>query len=155
MERSASPASGVWFGGARVIVRARAADSGGRLGVWESEEPRGTALPLHVHTREDEQVLLLEGTIAFMVGDRVHRLGAGDTLALPRGVPHAHLVTSEQARILTVATPGGFEQLFLDLGVPALPGTAAPPFDTEAMAEAVAGLGVRIAGPPPALDTAG
>ena len=155
MERSAPIPSGLWFAGTKVLVRVRAADSGGRLGVWESEEPRGTALPLHVHTREDEQVLLLDGTIAFMVGDRVHRLGGGDTLALPRGVPHAHLVTSERARILTVATPGGFEQLFLDLGASILPGTAAPPLDTGAMAEAVAGLGVRIAGPPPALDTAG
>src|SRR5215207_7557597 len=134
MERSAS----VWFGGTNVVVRVRAEESAGRLGVWESEEPPGTALPLHVHTREDEQVLLLDGTIAFMVGDRFHRLGAGDTLALPRGVPHAHLVTSEQARVLTVATPGGFEQLFVDLGVPRVAGTAAPPFDIGDMAEAVA-----------------
>jgi quercetin dioxygenase-like cupin family protein len=155
MERSASLVSGLWFAGTKAIVRVRAADSAGRLGVWESEEPRGTALPLHVHTREDEQVLLLDGTIAVMVGDRVHHLGAGATLALPRDVPHAHVVTSEQARILTVAAPGGFEQLFLDLGVPAVPGTAAPAPDIRAMAEAVARLGVRIVGPPPAIDVAG
>jgi quercetin dioxygenase-like cupin family protein len=152
MGRRESVSGGVWFAGAKVIVRVRAAQSDGRLGAWESEEPLRTALPLHVHTREDEQVMLLEGTIAFLVGDRVHHLVAGDTLALPRGVPHAHVITSQQARVLTVAMPGGFEQLFVDLGVPALPGTTPPPPDTAALAQAVAALGVQIVGPPPVLD---
>jgi mannose-6-phosphate isomerase-like protein (cupin superfamily) len=144
--------SGVWFAGTKVIVRVRATQSDGRLGAWESEESLPNALPLHVHTREDEQVVLLEGTIAFLVGDRVHHLVAGDTLALPRGVAHAHVVTSQQARVLTVAMPGGFEQLFVDLGVPALPGTTPPPPDNAALARAAAAFGVQIVGPPPVLD---
>jgi hypothetical protein len=88
-----------------VVVHVEAAQSDGRLGAWESEESLGDRLPVHVHTREDEQVVLLEGKITFWVGDRVHHLVSGDTLALPRGVPHAHLVTSRKARILTVAIP--------------------------------------------------
>jgi hypothetical protein len=107
---------------------------------------------MHVHAREDEQVVLLEGRITFLVGDRVHHLGAGDTLALPRGVPHAHVVTSHKARVMTLATPGGFEQLFVDLGVPALPGTAPPPPAIAALTQAAARLGIQIVGPPPALD---
>jgi quercetin dioxygenase-like cupin family protein len=147
------PDSGaVWFAGTKVIVRVRSAESDGRLSAWESQERRLTALPLHVHTREDEQVVLLEGTVAFVVGDRLHRLVAGDTLALPRGIPHAHLVTSQEARVLTIAMPGGFEQLFIDLGVPAPPGTTPPPPDTAALAQAVARLGVQLVGPPPELD---
>jgi quercetin dioxygenase-like cupin family protein len=139
----------VWCGGVRVVVRVRAEASDGRLGAWESEESLGTALPLHIHTREDEQVMVLTGEVTFHVGDRVHRLVAGDTLSLPRGVPHAHVITSPQARLLTIATPGGFERLFTELGVPALRGTAPPPVDTNALAEAVSRLGVRIVGPPP------
>src|SRR4051795_4315765 len=102
----------LWFAGALVFVRVDASRSDGRLGMWESIEPRGTALPLHVHHREDEQAVTLEGNVAVWVGDRVPHLSAGDTVALPHGVPHAHLVTSPRARILTVATPGGFERLF-------------------------------------------
>jgi hypothetical protein len=80
----------------------------------------------------------------------MHRLAAGATLALPRGVPHAHLVTAPRARLLTVATPGGFERLFAELGVPALPGSTAPPrADDATYAAAVRRLGVRIVGPPP------
>jgi hypothetical protein len=98
--------------------------------------------------------VLLEGQVAVQVEDRVHHLVAGDTLALPRQVPLAHSVMSRTARILTVATPGGFEALFMDLGVPAAPGTSAPPLDVPALTEAVTRLGVQIVGPPPPLDAA-
>jgi quercetin dioxygenase-like cupin family protein len=141
---------GVWFAGTRVIVRVTAAQSGGRIGVWESEEPKGTALPFHVHGREDEQVIVLAGTVSSFVGEFVHHLQAGDTLSLPTGVPHAHLVTSETARVLTIATPGGFEQLFLDAGVPNRQ-QAETAFDRASLVAAVEQFGVKIVGPPPSL----
>ena len=98
--------------------------------------------------------MVLDGEILVRVGDATHRLTAGATLALPRGVPHAHLVTSARARLLTVAVPGGFERLFTELGVPALPGTAPPPIpDDETRAAAVRRLGVEVVGPPLAFDS--
>jgi quercetin dioxygenase-like cupin family protein len=132
-----------WFAGARVVVRVAAADSDGRVGVWESEEPRGTALPLHVHANEDEQMVVLEGEVEVRRGEETHRLRAGDTLALPRRVPHAHRVESPVARILTIATPGGFERLFLDLGTTGdAPGPRQP---DDVLVAAVRRLGVRLA----------
>jgi quercetin dioxygenase-like cupin family protein len=138
--------SPLWFAGTRVIVRVTAADSGGRIGVWESEEPRGSALPLHVHSNEDEQMIVLEGEVSVRVGEETHRLRAGDTLALPRGVPHAHRVDSDVARILTVATPGGFERLFLEHGSTGTTATSRLP--DEALLAAVRELGVQRVGPP-------
>ncbi|HEX6697315.1 MAG TPA: cupin domain-containing protein [Solirubrobacteraceae bacterium] len=153
MQPHSDGARHLWFSGVRVIVHVDAEQSQGRLGVWESEEWRGVRLPLHVHTREDEQVVVLEGEILVRVGDATHRLTAGATLALARGVPHAHLVISARARLLTVAVPGGFERLFTELGVPALPGMAAPPPpDDETRAAAVRRLGVEVVGPPLAFD---
>src|SRR4051812_25324018 len=140
----------LWFCGALVVVHVDAARSDGRLGMWESIEPEGTALPLHVHHREDEQAVVLEGCVTSWVGDRVRHLSAGDTVALPRGVPHAHRVTSPRARILTVASPGGFERLFTDLGTPATPdGPVGGMPDTAARSALVARLGVEMVGPPP------
>jgi quercetin dioxygenase-like cupin family protein len=139
-------ATALWFAGTRVVVHARAADSQGRVGVWESDEPRGTALPLHVHANEDEQLVILEGELTVRLGDAVHRLRTGDTLALPRGVPHAHRVTSQTARILTIATPGGFEQLFLEHGTTGA--SPPPPPPAEVLAAAVRELGVQRLGPP-------
>jgi quercetin dioxygenase-like cupin family protein len=141
----------LWFSGVLVVVHVDASRSDGRLGMWESIEPEGTALPLHVHQREDEQAVVLEGRVTFWVDDRVHHLCAGETVALPRGVPHAHRVTSSSARILTVASPGGFERLFTELGVPATPDTPPPPRpNVTARTELLAQLGVKAVGPPPA-----
>ena len=141
----------LWFSGALVVVHVDALRSDGRLGMWESIEPDRTALPLHVHHREDEQAVVLEGRVTFWVSERVHHLGAGDTVALPRDVPHAHRVTSSSARILTVASPGGFERLFTDLGIPATPDTQPPPPpNVAARTELLAQLGVKAVGPPPA-----
>ena len=138
--------SALWFAATRVVVHVSASDSEGRLGVWESEEPCGTALPLHVHSNEDEQFLLLEGEVMVWLGDQAQQLCAGDTLALPRGVPHAHRVVSETARILTIATPGGFERLFLEHGAT---GDSPPPWTSdEVLAAAVRELGVQRVGPP-------
>jgi quercetin dioxygenase-like cupin family protein len=138
--------SALWFGPVRVVVRVTAADSGGRLGVWESEEPRGTALPLHVHANEDEQMIVLDGEVRVRVGEAAHRLVAGDTVALPRGVPHTYRVESATARLLTVATPGGFERLFLEHGIAGdAPPRHAP--DEESIAT-LRELGVRRLGRP-------
>jgi quercetin dioxygenase-like cupin family protein len=153
MQPQSTGARELWFAGVRVVVRVDAEQSGGRLGVWESEEPRGVGLPLHVHTREDEQVMVLDGEIFVRIDDETHRLTTGATVQLPRGVPHAHLVTSERAHLLTVAVPGGFERLFTELGVPALPGTTPPPIpDRDVRAAALRRLGVEVVGPPPAFD---
>src|SRR3954470_12851351 len=91
----------MWFAGVLVVVHVDASQSDGRFGIWESIEPQGTALPLHVHQREDEQAVVLEGCVTFWVNARVFHLGPGDTVALPRDVPHAHRVTSSRARLLT------------------------------------------------------
>lgn len=94
--------------------------------------------------------------MTFRVSDRVHHLHGGDTVALPRGVPHAHRVTSSSARILTVASPGGFERLFTDLEIPATPDTPAPaPAQPRGAHGTLAELGVKAIGPPPTWTEAG
>jgi hypothetical protein len=77
----------------------------------------------------------------------------GDLVALPRDVPHAYLITSETARLVGMASPGGFESFFVELGTPVVEGgppAAAP--DPALMARTAAAHGVEIVGPPPSLD---
>ena len=49
------------------------------------------------------------------------RIGAGDFLSVPPGIPHAYLITSEVARTLILVTPGtgAMESFFRDAGEPA------------------------------------
>jgi len=81
-----------------------------------SDTTRGSAVPVHVHQREDEIFLLLDGALTVWAGDQRHELLAGGVAVLPRGVPHTYFVTSRTARILEVVAPGGLEQAFREAG---------------------------------------
>jgi hypothetical protein len=50
---------------------------------------RGVRLPLHIHTREDEQVVVLDGEILVRLGDETHRLTPGATIAADCMTPEA------------------------------------------------------------------
>jgi hypothetical protein len=80
--------------------------------------------------------------------DGVRVQGAeGDALHVPRGVPHAFRVASDEgARLLGIGTPAGHERFFQQAGDPLE--TPAPP-DLGRMAEAAAAAGFELLGPPP------
>ena len=143
----------VWWYGGRVGVKLTGAQTAGRVGMWLWDARRGAAAPMHVHHREDEYFLVVEGEARLFVGDQRIDARAGDFVVLPREVPHAYLITSETARLIGMASPGGFEAFFTELGAPVVPGAQpAEPPDAGLMARTAADHGVEILGPPPTLD---
>lgn len=50
--------------------------------------PRSEGPPLHVHHLEDEDGRVVAGRVSVLVGGRRMQAGAGESLQLPRGVPH-------------------------------------------------------------------
>jgi mannose-6-phosphate isomerase-like protein (cupin superfamily) len=126
------------FGGVNVVIRVSAEDSGGAMTVME-EVPPMVDTPLHVHSREDELFYIVEGEHVITLGDEEHRLGPGDALFAPRGIPHAQRrVEPGVGRELIVVTPGGFEQFFRDLAEAERDGTLGP--DAYAAASGRAGI---------------
>ena len=113
-------------------------------GVLESGGP-----PLHVHDDEDEAILLLEGEVAYRVGDSEGTLTAGGFLWFPRQVPHALAnLSGRPARFLTIATPSGIEDFFRaqrDYLSSLPPGT--PP-DPAALGSVAGAATRRVVGPP-------
>jgi quercetin dioxygenase-like cupin family protein len=140
-----------WWQAGLMEIKARADDSGGALGLVEGTfYHEGYGPPLHVHSREDEAMYVLEGQIRFRVGDDEFVAGPGDWVWQPRGVPHAFSVKSERARALCVWTPGGLERMFEEGGVPA-GDSAEPPrqeYDLEAAAALAQRYGFEVVGPP-------
>jgi hypothetical protein len=61
--------------------------SGGAVGVVELTGPKGDMPPLHIHTREDETFLVLEGSLTLFVGERTSRLEAGTLPSRRAGFP--------------------------------------------------------------------
>jgi quercetin dioxygenase-like cupin family protein len=149
---SASPRHDTyWWQGGLMEVKARAEDTGGALGVLEGRFPyEGYGTPLHVHSHEDEIMYVLEGQIRFRVGDDEFVASPGTWVWQPRGVPQAFRVESDGARALVIFTPGGFERMFEEGGVPVAE-SAEPPEqqpDPEAAAAMAKRFGFEVVGPP-------
>jgi quercetin dioxygenase-like cupin family protein len=142
----------VWFLGALIHIRAGADATGGRLAVVEHQAERGLASPVHRHRVDDETFLVLEGELRVEVGGQAQAAGAGAVAFLPRGLPHAFVVTSPQARYLTIHTPAGFDQFAIAAGTSVGPNGTAPvdelPLDPAALTALAAEYGIEILGPP-------
>src|SRR5262245_53526131 len=92
----------LWFGGGLLAFKVTSAASRGALLLFEHAAGRGKTTPLHLHPDHDETVYVLEGELRFHQDGVEHTAGPGAAVCIPRGVPHALLVTSEVARSLWV-----------------------------------------------------
>jgi hypothetical protein len=109
----------------------------------------GRATGLHTDSSH-ETFYVLEGELLFHVDGAAHRAQAGTTVAIPRGVPHAFLATSEKARFVVLNTRGGHDRFFRAGGQPALNRdlASAPAPDYERTMTAAKSHGVQLLGPP-------
>jgi quercetin dioxygenase-like cupin family protein len=102
--------------GIGVIFKIDGADSGGGISIVEHTFEVGALVPPHVHTREDEYSIVLEGEIGFRSEDDEVVLGAGGYIIKPRAQVHAMWNAGQTpARMIEVITPAGFERFFRDL----------------------------------------
>jgi quercetin dioxygenase-like cupin family protein len=140
----------IWFNGSLVMVKVAGADTQDAFDLVETIARGGNATPLHIDP-SCETFHLLEGKVRFHVAGQEHTAVAGDTVVLPRGVPHAFKVTSDNARFLVLNVPGGHDRFFRAAGVPALTPELPPPGppDMERMKTAARQSGIEILGPPP------
>ena len=106
------PAEILRFGPVTIAVHADAKATGGGFSVLEELPPQADT-PEHVHGNEDEYFHILEGEHVITVGGTEHRLGPGEGVFAPRGVPHAQRrVDPGIGRMLVVFAPAGFEGFF-------------------------------------------
>jgi mannose-6-phosphate isomerase-like protein (cupin superfamily) len=120
----------------------------GQVSVIRARAPAGFATTVHVHSRDDEMYVLLEGGGIFWAGQNKYQLSAGGVALLPRNVPHALRITAP-SDMLAICTPAGIERFFEAIGrvlsQPKPEGWAASP---EITAAAMEESGQRLLGPP-------
>lgn len=116
-----------WWFAALAEIKATAADTGGQMTIIEVTEGPGAEAPLHVHHREDEGFWILEGDVTLYVGDAIIEARAGDYAFGPRDIPHRYTVGPAGCRMLFICTPGGFENLVIEMSEAAGSRTLPPP----------------------------
>lgn len=141
-----------WFcGGGMHTWKATEEETGGAFLMFEDALDEGKVTPLHLHPLADETFYMLEGEILLHVAEQPpQQLLAGGIAIIPRGVPHAFKVTSTQARMLCLQTPGNGEAFYRQASEPVMSGEPAVPVDFGRISAAATKTGaIELLGPPP------
>jgi quercetin dioxygenase-like cupin family protein len=118
----------------------------GGLGVFELKVPPGSNVPPpHSHSKNEECVYVLEGTLRYSVDKESRDLKPGDWMSTPRGSVHQFSNPySATARALIMLTPDIGEQYFRDVG--AVVNAGGPP-DRMKLVEVMSRYGLVPAAP--------
>jgi quercetin dioxygenase-like cupin family protein len=142
----------IWFGGGLLTFRVTSEQSAGDFVVVEDVMPKGKTTPLHLHPTFDETIYVADGELLVHLDGVEHQVSAGTVVTAPRGVAHAFLVTSDEARVLVFITPGDLSEAFFRAGGdPVLsPDDDPPPLDIAKVTKAGQETGgMQVLGPPP------
>jgi mannose-6-phosphate isomerase-like protein (cupin superfamily) len=92
------------------------AETGGNMFVIEHANLVPNGGPgMHMHFSQEEYFYVIEGEVAFQVGDKQLHLKAGESILGPRRVPHCFSAVGQLSRMLIAFTPAGkMEQFFRD-----------------------------------------
>lgn len=108
-------------------------ETDGKYAMWEAIVPPGGGPPPHIHSREEEGFVVLEGEIAFQVGDKRIVANAGTFANIPVGTPHSFKNESDQpAKMIITVAPAGLEQMFFEVSLPLEQGVTIAPKPTAA-----------------------
>ena len=109
-------------------------DTSDHYAQFEAIVPPGGGPPAHYHTREDEGFYIIEGEIAFQIGDQRIIASAGMFANMPIGIPHSFKNESDRpAKLLITMSPAGLEKGFFEVGTPLPDGatTGLPPSNEQ------------------------
>ena len=90
-----------------------AAETDGRMTVFESVEHPSYKTQWHSHNNSEETFYVLEGALTVKSGGKTYHARAGSFVYIPRGTPHGQgNFTDKPVRFITTFTPGGTETFF-------------------------------------------
>jgi len=107
------------FAGTEVNILVSTMQTRGAFSLMHLRNPPGCWTPPHRHRNEDETFFILSGSIQTQTEDGIMDLLPGQVVTLPRG--HTHRmgnVGHEDAQLLVLCAPGGFDEFVRAAGQP-------------------------------------
>jgi quercetin dioxygenase-like cupin family protein len=133
---------------ARITILTTGAETDGRHDLVDSVFPAGSATPLHLHTRYEERVYVISGSVTVWVGPDKLTVGEGGYYHIPLNVPHTVQGGSEDTHAIVISSPAGFAELVARTGTPAHLVTPETQPDFERFMAVTTELGDVTLGPP-------
>jgi mannose-6-phosphate isomerase-like protein (cupin superfamily) len=111
-----------------LTFKTSAEDNAAAYTLCEAIEPPDSGAGLHRHFTYDETFIICEGIYDFQLGETALKLGAGDTVFVPRGTPHGFKsIGPATGRQLIISSPGGIFDAFIAEVTSAMTGSGGPP----------------------------
>ena len=107
-----------WYQGSRYSYPLRGEHTGGTLAIVDVFKRQGTEPPPHLHSREHEIFVILDGKIEFHAAADSFTGGPGVVAFLPSGIAHRFALKQTWGHALVVVTPGGFDQYLVPFSEP-------------------------------------
>lgn len=100
----------------------------GQFCLLENRSDGNTRTPIHVHASDDETLYIIEGEMTALLDGRPRRLTAGESIFLPRGIPHQLMnMSGNPSRYILIGTPALFERFLKEGGHELQPDEVAGP----------------------------
>lgn len=138
-------------GGGLHLWKLLAEDTDGAFFLFEDTMVKDKTTPLHLHPEAHEMTYVIEGEIELQADGNRSRVRSGGMSFVPKGVPHAFIVVSSEARLIGLQSPGAVGQAFYrGASEPAVDDTADVLDLARVQAAAAANpRGITILGPSP------
>lgn len=108
-----------WLMGDFYAIKTTGQQTAGCYSITEIQSFPGNGPPPHIHHNEDECFYVVEGAFSVIMGDRAFDVADGDFVRIPKGTPHTYKnVGAIPGKMLVILSPGGFENLWAELGQP-------------------------------------
>jgi mannose-6-phosphate isomerase-like protein (cupin superfamily) len=120
----------------------------GQFCLLENKSNGNTKTPIHVHARDDETIYIIEGELTAVIDGKARRLTAGESIFLPRGIPHQLInMSGNPNRYLLIGTPALFDRFVREGGRELQPDEVAGPptaAEIERLREASPRFGITL-----------
>jgi mannose-6-phosphate isomerase-like protein (cupin superfamily) len=120
----------------------------GQFCLFENMSGGNTRTPIHVHAEDDETIYMLEGELTAVIDEEPRRLTAGESIFLPRGIPHQLVnMSGSPNRYVLIGTPALFDRFVEEGGHELQPDEAVgppTPEEVERLREASPRFGITL-----------
>lgn len=93
------------FHGTKMNIKVLTSESDGKYTIIDAIHPPNSGPALHMHPKGSETYFVVDGDYEFLLDNRPVTVKTGESISVPRGIPHRFLVGTNGGRVVIISPP--------------------------------------------------